>query len=116
MEGVDKIVGLFNEGCSSGSSFFFIFILSSEGVAAADIDVDLSDDDHSALDFGDDSFEVVFVAFFVGKFLEFVQFVAVRDDIVIAVAVASQVDENSHASTIDLNYKLFEKGSAFNNF
>lgn len=49
-EGINKIVDLLNRVASSSSSLLLLFVLASKGVSASDINIDVSLDDHPALD------------------------------------------------------------------
>lgn len=86
LKSINEIVDLL-WGSTSSSSFFLVFILSSESITTSNINIILSFDDHSALNFGDDSFESFGLS----------HFVAVRDDVNL---FSSKVLVNSHPSTI----------------
>ena len=88
LEVVNEVIDLLRRSTSYSSLFFLIFILSSEGITASDINIDLTLDNHLTFDLIDDTVE----------FFQWNQLVSVRNDVIFSVEVLV----NSHPSTINI--------------
>ena len=76
---VDEVVD-FLDGCSSSSSLFFVLVLASEGIAAADVNFLIANDNHAGGDLCGGVFEFHF------------HFLAVGDDLF----ASEEIQEESH--------------------